>query len=463
MEKRETSKSLVLALMMSTSFFNSFMAAALNISLPQIAGEFSLTASNISWLAMSFLLSSAMFLVPVGKLSDIVGRRKVFLLGNIIFAITSMLSPFSGNFATLLTLRFIQGIGSAMIFGTGMAIVASVFPPNERGKAIGINVSAVYLGLTLAPAIGGYMTQLFGWRSIFVLNAGASIIIIATIFVKMKQEWADARHEAFDVTGTIIYMSAIFTLMFGFSQLPKPFAIVLTLAGLTLFYAFVRWELKVKNPVLSMHLFATNRVFLMSNIAALINYAATFAITFILSLYLQYVKGFSPRDAGLILVTQPLFMATVASFAGKLSDRYESRTLSSIGMLIIIIGLASLAFIDKNTSIFVIMVSLFIVGVGFGFFSSPNTNAIMGSVEKRFLGVASAMTGTMRIIGQMFSMAIATMCIHMMLGNAKICHKNAPQFISSSRMIFVIFCILCAFGILASLTRGKVGKHHAGH
>ena len=455
MTDTKVNKNILLAVTMLTSFFNPFMSAAVNIALKQIGAEFSMGAVGLSWVSMIFLLSSAVFLVPFGKLADIYGRRKMFLYGTIIFTAASLLCAFAFSADTLIAARLIQGIGSAMVFSTSMAIVISAFPPQERGKVIGLNVSAVYLGLTLAPVLGGILTQAFGWRSLFYFNTVAGVFITIGIMTKIKAEWAEAKGEAFDWKGSMIYMVSISSLMFGFSKLPQDYAIGLTILGAIGLVFFIYTELRAKYPVLNISLFRDNKVFAFSNLAALINYAATFAVTFILSLYLQYAKGLQPRDAGVLLVTQPAFMAIVASFSGRMSDKYDSRILSSIGMSIIVVGLLLLCFLSVDTSNFYLITGLIILGIGFGLFSSPNTNSVMSSVEKRYLGIASATLGTMRLSGQMISMAIATMAIHLFIGDAKISSENIPQFMSSLRIVFIIFTILCVVGVFASLVRGK--------
>jgi MFS family permease len=342
-----------------------------------------------------------------------------------------------------------------MILSSGMALIISAFPPERRGRIIGLNTSATYVGLSAAPLLGGILTQTLGWQSLFFINAGAGILIIAGIAWGVRAEWAEAKHDRFDFTGSVIYVLAMSGLMYGFSKLPGKFALILTIAGSIGLIFFITWELREKTPVLNIGLFRNNKIFAFSNLAALINYAATFGITFVLSLYLQSVKGLSPRDAGLIMITQPVMMALVASFSGRLSDRIDSRILSSAGMAIIVAGLISLIFLTTETSAAYLVVTLFVLGFGFGMFSSPNTNAVMSSVEKKYLGTASATLGTMRLTGQMFSMAIAAMAIHLFVGDSVISTANSPGFMHSVRVIFIVFAVLCLLGVFASLARGK--------
>jgi EmrB/QacA subfamily drug resistance transporter len=448
-------KNLILLLVILTSVVNPFLGAAVNIAIPSIAREFDMNAVSTGWIAMSFLLSSAVFMVPFGKVADIVGRKKIFLYGNLIVALSSLFCALSASGAMLIASRIFQGMGSAMMFGTGMAIITSAFPASERGKAIGYTVSAVYLGLSVAPFLGGLLTEYFGWRSLFIITIPFGLIVFLVTVLAVKTEWAEARGEKFDYGGSAIYMVAISALMYGFSKLPGSTAIILTVLGLAGFLAFIYIELKLAYPVMNIHLFKNNRVFAFSNLAALINYAATFAITFILSLYLQYIKGLTPKEAGTLLVTQPLVMMVVASFSGRMSDRHDPRILSSTGMAVITVGLIFLSFLDDATVTMYIIGSLVILGTGFGLFSSPNTNSIMSAVEKKFLGVASATVGTMRLTGQMVSMGIATMVMNVFIGNAKIIPSNHYLFIHSTRVIFVLFSFLCFIGVFASLARGK--------
>jgi EmrB/QacA subfamily drug resistance transporter len=448
-------KNILLLVIILTSFINPFLGAAVNIALPKISEEFSMNAVSMSWVAMSFLLSSSVFLVPLGKVADIIGRKRIFLLGNIIVTISSVLCALSFSGALLIVFRIIQGIGSAMIFGTGIAIITSAFPPQQRGKAIGISVSSVYVGLSIAPLLGGLLTQTFGWRSLFFVTIPVGLIIIIATVRSIKTDWAEAKHDRFDYLGSLVYMVSVSSMMYGVSKLPEFHALLLTGFGIAGMVLFVKIELRSAYPVLNIQLFRSNRVFAFSNLAALINYAATFAITFVLSLYLQYIKGLSPRGAGILLVTQPATMTLFALFAGALSDKYDSRILSSLGMAIIVVGLIFLTFLNDYTSNVYIILSLVVLGMGFGLFSSPNTNSVMGSVEKQYLGVASATVGTMRLTGQMLSMGIATLVIHVFIGDARITPANHTHFMSGVRIIFLLFSVLCFLGVFASLARGR--------
>lgn len=438
------------------SFVTPFMGSSVNIALPSIGQEFAMNAVVLSWVATSYLLAAAMFLVPFGRIADIYGRKRIFTYGMLIYTLSSLLSAFATSGSLLISFRILQGIGGTMIFGTGVAILTSVFPVGERGKALGINAAAVFLGLSLGPSLGGFLTEHFGWRSIFLAIVPLGLVTIAFILWKLKGEWAGAKGEKFDFTGSIIYSLMLIAIMYGFSVLPGPLGICLTLAGVLGILAFVKWEMKVESPVLDINLFRNNRVFAFSNLAALINFSATFAVGFLLSLYLQYVKGFGPGYAGLILVSRPVVMAIFSPLAGRLSDRIEPRIVASIGMTLITIGLCLLIFLNEKTTLEFIIASLLLLGFGAALFSSPNINAVMSSVEKRSYGVASGTVGTMRLVGQTLSMGIAMLIFAVYLGRVQITPEYYPLFLRGVKVAFVIFATLCFGGIFASLARGKI-------
>jgi len=446
------------ALLVTTvgAFLTPFMGSSIAIALPSIGGELAMDAILLGWVATAYLLAAAMFLVPLGRIADIYGRKRIFTYGMITYTAASLLLAISTSAAMLISFRVLQGIGGAMIFSTGVAILTSVFPPEERGRVLGINVAAVYAGLSLGPFVGGLLTQYLGWRSIFWANVPLGLLIIALIFWKLKGEWAEAKGEKFDIVGSIIYSLMLIAIMYGFTMLPELPGAGLILAGGLGIVAFVKWETKVKSPVLDVRLFGNNTVFALSNLAAFINYSATFAVSFLLSLYLQYIKGLTPQIAGLVLVAAPVVQAIFSPFAGRLSDKIEPRIVASLGMGLTVIGLIFFIFLGNTTSLWFIIAGLIILGFGFALFSSPNTNAVMSSVEKRFYGVASATLATMRQIGMTFNMGMVMLLFGIYIGRVQITPEYYPAFISSVNMAFIISAVLCFGGIFASLARGKV-------
>jgi EmrB/QacA subfamily drug resistance transporter len=448
-------KHIVLLIAILAGFITPFDGSAVNIALPSMGTEFHMDAISLSWISTAYLLAAALFLVPFGKIADIYGRKRIFLYGIAIFSLASLVMTMVPTTSLLIMVRVLQGFGGAMIFGTSIAILTSVFPPGERGKALGIYITAVYSGLTVGPFLGGVLTQNFGWRSIFFVNVPIGMIACILILWKLDGEWAECVGERFDLLGSVIYAGALVAVMYGFSLVPASMGIVLIGTGIIIGIIFALYEMRVPAPVLDMRLLFKNRVFAFSNLAALIIYCATFAVTFLLSLDLQYTKGFSPEYAGLVLIVQPAVMAVVSPVAGRLSDRIDPQVVASAGMAFTAMGLFLLAFLSESTPLWYMIACLVVCGVGFGLFSSPNTNAIMSAVEKRSYGVASGMNGTMRMVGQMLSMGIAMMLFSLLIGPVEITPEYYPQFIKSLHYAFVLFTILCVFGIVASLMRGK--------
>lgn len=440
------------------AFLIPFMGSAINIAMPAIAKEFKMDATLQPWVTTSYLIAAAAFLVPFGKLSDIYGRKRIFAVGTLVFSLSSLLAALSTSSDILMAARVIQGISGAMIFGTSIALLLSVYPAGERGQVLGINIASTYFGLSIGPFIGGIMTDHFGWRSIFYINIPLGLIAFILLVWKLKEDWAASKRERFDIPGAIIYVLTLIAITYGLASLPSTLGICLFVGGVLAIAAFVKWELRAKNPVLDIKLFQNNLAFAMSNVAALINYSATYALAFLLSLYLQYIKGFSAEQAGFILVTQPVVQAIFSPIAGKLSDRFEPRILASIGMALSAIGLALYIFLSQGTSLGYIISGQVLLGFGFALFSSPNTNAVMSSVENRYYGVASSTVATMRQVGMTLSMGIAAVLFAVYIGKVQITPEYYDAFLKSVKVAFIIFSCLCVAGVFASLARGKMNR-----
>lgn len=438
-----------------SAFITPFMGAAINLALPSIGVDLDANAIQLNWVISAYLLTTAVFILPFGRLGDIVGRKKIFLLGLLLFTLTTSAIVFTKSINSFLVFRSLQGLSSAMIFGTSMAIITSVFPPGERGRAMGINITAVYVGLSSGPFLGGLLTEYFGWRAIF--GALAPIGAIATIltYTKIKTEWADAKEDKLDIPGSFLIGIGLVLTILGFSKLPANYAYALITLGALFIISFILYEKRATYPLLDINLLVSNRTFSMSNMAAMIHYAATSAIGFFLSLYLQYLKGFDAKTAGLILMTQPVMMAIFSIPAGKLSDRINPGYIASAGIGMTTIGIFALTFIGEKTSIVYIISILLFNGIGYALFSSPNSNAIMSSVEKKHLGVASGMLGMMRMIGQTFSLGLAMMLIALFIGQQKIAPDNYPELLRTIKTGLIIFSALCVPAIFASLARNK--------
>lgn len=454
MESKTNVNSLLFVICMASSLVP-FMGSALNLALPYINEDLSLNAVESGWIPTSYMLSTAMFQIPCARLADMVGRRKIFIAGVVTLAFFSVMSGLATSGVSLIVYRFLSGFGSAMMFGTGTAILTSTVPAEKRGMALGVNAATVYFSLAAGPLLGGLMTQYFGWHSIFFIVAAVCLVVAIGGYIVIKEEWKEEVKSTFDYIGSALFAVGLCSLIFGFSELPHVRGFILIGVGILVLLYFARYEKGQTSPVFNIRIFLENRVFRLSSLSALINYSATFAITFMLSLYLQYIREMTPRDAGLILVGQSVVQALVSLKSGRLSDKMSATRLATIGMLIIAVGLIGLCFITETTSLYILVALLVLLGLGFGIFSSPNTNIIMSSVERKHYSLASATMGTMRLTGQALSMGIAIMAISLLVGEVEISHKVHTQLMSSMRLTFIICSVLCFIGVYASSVREK--------
>ena len=444
-----------LSVLCIASFMGPFMGSAFNLALPEIASTFSFNAVTLAWFPSSFLLSTAILQIPFARLGDMFGRKRIYLAGLSGLSLSILACPFSPGGGALIALRFLSGVFSAMMFSSSIAIVVSVVPPPMRGKALALNTASVYMALAAGPAAGGFLTYYLGWQSIFFISAAltACARVLAGMFI--KGEWAEARGEPFDAKGCLIFACALSGLIYGFSNLPQVRGFTFVCVGLLALAAFAAFEKRTLYPLLDVKLFFANRVFSLSCLSALISYAANSATSFMLSLYLQYVKGLDADVAGLALITQALVQVCSSLAAGRLSVSYAPARLATCGMLLCALGLFALSLACEGASLVYLIACQIIIGLGFGLFASPNTNVIMSSVEKRHYGQASASAGTMRMVGQALSMGLAAMALSIFVGDRPLSSALYPQLVSSFRMTFGLFTVLCLLGAYASRSRDK--------
>ena len=435
------------------SFLVPFMMSAVAITLPVVQVELGASAVELSWVAGSYILALAAILLPVGRLADILGRRRTFVWGTGAFVAFSLCASLAWSVASLVALRVLQGVGAAMILATAVAIVTEIYPRAERGRAMGILVACVYLGLSVGPLVGGMTTSLAGWRAVFFLCLPPGLL--AWVMARrIGDEWRPAGGERFDLAGSLLYAAFVICSVSGLTGLAEPSrGLPLLGAALVLGGLFVLRSRSTPHPLIDLTLLTANRVFLLSSLATLINYAGTFAVGFLLSLYLQVVKGFTPMHAGLVLVVQPVVQSLLSPLAGALSDRFNAAWLASLGMMLCALGLWALCGVDARTGLWEIGAILALQGVGFAFFASPNMSVVMGSVEPRDYSIASSLVATMRTFGMTLSMGVSAVVFGFLLHERQVAPDTVPEFLASMKIIFAICAGLCVAGVFCSLGR----------
>ena len=431
------------------SFLTPFVRSSINLAIPFLAIEFDLSAVFLTWISTIYLLVNAILYIPFGRVGDIYGRKRIFQYGLIIFTISSFISAFSTSGEMFLFFRIFQAIGNAMIFANLNAMISSAFPVDERGKAFGLTSMSVFVGLILGPILGGVITEIIGWRTLFYFDTLVGLIAAYAI-TRFKYEWIDAEGEKLDILGSFLLGISLIAILYGFSDFTNKYSLFLVIGGIVGILLFYLVEKRAAFPLINLDLFKIKR-FTFGNITAFINYGAFVSVGFILTLYLQYLKGYSPITAGLIVSVQSIVMILITPFAGRLSDKIDPGSVSTGGMVLTTLGVVLMTLITFENALYLGGFSLIVFGAGIGLFYSSNTKMVMSAVDKKYFGVASATLSNMRSMGQIFGMGIVMIVISSFLGNVEIIPSNYPELIISLRISLVAIAVLSAFGILTSI------------
>jgi MFS family permease len=441
---------------MVTAFVMPFMGNSLNLAIPDIGAEFGANASAVGWMVTAYILTVAALSVPFGRLADVTSRKAVMVTGMIIFIVFCAVSVLASSMSILIAFRIAQAIGASMVLSSNMPILISAYPGNMRGRVLGLSTAAVYTGLALGPVLGGFLTYTFGWRSIFLFVSVVLVVPLVVMLAFITDRKDRGKSSYTDISGTILFMIFIIAFMFGMSFIGRGITYVI-IAGIGMITGilFIVHELKDPNPVLNISLFRSNIGYTMSNISALLNYSATFAIGYLISLYLQIVMGYSAATAGLVMITQPAVMALLTPTMGRLSDRFSPFIMSSLGMLLCAVGTTLFIFVRVDTSLTYVITALIVTGLGFSLFASPNTNAVMGCVDRKDYGIANSVLNTMRSVGQTLSMVIVTIIVSATLPGIQLVAAEPSGLVGVIRTAFIIFTIMCIAGVFLSLKRKR--------
>jgi len=463
-------KNRLLVLIVTTlgAFMTPFDTSAVNLAIPSIGFDLGGELVLLSWIPVAYLLALTAFLVVSGRLGDVRGRRPLYVVGTLIFTFASALSSLCNSLYQLITARVGQGIGASMMSGNSVAFVTSAFPSSQRGKAVGIITAATYTGLSIGPVLGGFLISEFGWRSIFYLNVPIGLTTALLCHFKTYERFQDRDRASLDVLGALSLIISLSSILASISLsrmaiISRQHVLGLTSIGVLFLLLFILVEKRfAKEPLVDVRLFTKNRLFAFSNLTAVLHYAGSYGIGFLMSLHLQLILRLGPYQAGLIMLSQPFLMAVVSPLSGYLSDRVEPRLISSIGLVIMTAAILVLSGVSNETTTHTIVLTLIVLGFGYGLFSSPNTNAVMGSVPKESLGVGSGMLATMRFLGQSLSLALVTFVLTssvsadiLIVGKEQL-NVSVDELLFGVRAALQICAVISAAAAMVSMARGKM-------
>lgn len=429
--------------------------SSVNVALPAIAADLNVDAVLISWIPTMNLLGAIALQLPAGRIADMIGRKKVFLAGLLLFTLSSVAVILIDDIYWLLLMRLLQGIAGAMVFGTGMAIVSQVFAQHGRGMALGLTSTSVYLGLTCGPPIGGWLTEWWDWHAVFLAPLPLAVLCAVLVAIHVR-ETERQQDQHLDWVGSLLFIAASSLFFVGLSELPELLGGMLALGGLLLLAAFVYQQEHSPYPLIRLRRMVQNLVFFRSIQASFLMYAANYPLQFLLSLYLQYIRGLSPADAGQLMLLQAMMMAILAPLAGRLSDRLEPRILASLGCVFFAIGFVILALLDQDSGLSQVVIALLVMGTGFGLFSSPNNNGALSVVPHDKLSIASSLLNISRTLGNMLGMAVVVFLFNLFIGNAQLVPEQYPALM---RLLEIAFMLCAGYALVAawrSWSRGKV-------
>ncbi len=451
-------------------------AGIVAVSLPTVMAEFQASVTVIQWIILAYLIIITVTLLPFGRLADMYGRKQIYTLGFVVFTLGSGLCGASGSVEQLAIYRALQALGAAMLMANGMAITSSVFPANERGKALGINGTVVATGTTIGPTIGGLITQWLGWRWVFYVNLPIGIVgIVMAVLVLRNSEITptlSGPRPRFDVGGAVLAalgLMALLCALTGAEQFGLPDSVnwVLYAAAAISLIVFALVERWVREPMIEPSLFQL-KLFALGSSAALLAFLAVAANSFLLPFYLQLILHFTPAQVGLLMTPTSLMLAVVAPVSGWLSDRLGARLLSSLGLAIVALSLFGLSRLGSGSGYSDVLLRLVALGVGQGMFQSPNNSSVIGSVPRARYGVAGGFLSMMRNLGMVMGTAVAGNLLssglmaaagHVnlgMLGEVSSLNTEAlvNGFVIGMERAYLAAAVIAAVGILASLSRG---------
>jgi EmrB/QacA subfamily drug resistance transporter len=449
------------------TFMSALDSSVVNVAVPVIENHFKVSMAEVEWVITAYLMVISSVLLFFGRLSDLYGHKKVYLTGFAIFTAGSGLCSLSSSIGMLIGCRIFQAAGASMMFAANSAIVTHNVDPKHRGKAFSVIAISVAAALSTGPVLGGALAGSLGWQSIFYINIPIGIV---GIILAVKNIPADQKSKKLplDIPGSVMVFVALFLILLPLDQVASGmniivFAVMLFL-GIALTAVFIRFERKTKHPMLNLNLFK-NRVFSAGLSAAVLNFMAQYIMTFLSPFYLQTVRMLSPAMTGLLFIPMPLTMLLVAPLSGYVSDRFDTRYISSAGMGIMGAGLFMLSFLNVDTPYWYIVIAMMVSGLGCGLFQTPNNSAVMGNVPAQNRGIASGMLATSRNIGMVLGVALSGALFSILSNRANALFTTEgvqgsalqqSAFIYALHYTYLAAVALAILAMVASLTKGRV-------
>jgi len=446
-------KWLVLIVAGTSAFMGALDGSIINIIIPQIQEQYQATIGDISWVSTAYLVTISSLLLSVGRLGDMWGYKWVFGSGFIVFGFGSLLCGLAPTLPTLIGGRLVQGIGAAIMMALSPALVTTTFPARERGRALGMQATLTFTGLTLGPSLGGFISGQWSWHWVFLINLPVAVVGATLAFTRLRPTERRAG-QVFDFAGAFLFASGLASVLLALSRAETwgwgDARTRLLLAGGALLLVLFLWqERRAAQPMLPLWMFR-EPAFTSGIAASFLQFSSTFVLTFLLPFYLQQYRGLSPGAAGTVMTAQPIAMVSLAGFAGWLSDRIGTRIPATLGMSTIAVGLWLVATSGADTPVARVALCLAVIGLGAGLFSPPNNSSIMGAAPRDRQGVAAALQAAARNVGQMTGITIAsTLFAHL---------SRRTDFLSAFRSTLVVSVCLAVASALLSLVRPTVAK-----
>lgn len=444
-------------------FMATLDSSIVNVALPNIAEALHVGIGSIQWVVTSYLMAISSFILIFGRIADLKGKKNIYQIGFIIFSLGSLFCGLSYSITLLVLSRVVQAIGAAMIMSCSQGLITYVFPPNERGRALGLSGATVALGTMIGPPLGGIIVGLSSWEYIFLINVPIGIFAFIAGKKLLPIEKIE-KAESFDTTGAVFFVLTIVTLFWPLLEGETlGWGNIYILSSLVLSFIFGAWffvvERKRTHPMLDFELFK-NKLFTVSIICGFISFMALFCTNIIHPYFLQRVLKASPSTAGLLMIIYPMTMAVIAPFSGYLSDKIGSEVLTVVGLVVTALGLTWMSTLNTNSGALDVILRMALLGAGNGFFQSPNNSLVMSSAPRDKLGIAGSVNALIRNLGMVFGIAFSMFLLYNRMSYVlgykvqDFVEGRPDAFIYAMRIIYISAAVLCLLGV--ALTYGRM-------